>query len=153
MELDRPTFLEVVRNAPLVSIDLIVRNGDGAVLLGLRSNEPARGMWFVPGGRIRKGERIAEAIGRISREEIGAELPAEDGRFLGVFEHIYESNFAGQDGFGTHYVVLAYEFLLGEPPAAMPADQHSQFRWAAPAELLADEHVHPNTKAYFRPAG
>ena len=36
-------FLEVVIRAPLVSIDLIVRDAAGRVLLGLRRNAPARG--------------------------------------------------------------------------------------------------------------
>jgi len=54
MRLGREEFLEVVERAPLVSIDLIVRRGDGLVLLGRRTNEPAKDFWFVPGGRIYK---------------------------------------------------------------------------------------------------
>jgi len=49
----------------LVSIDLIIRNARDEVLLGLRSNEPAKGFYFVPGGMIRKGERLGEAFASI----------------------------------------------------------------------------------------
>ncbi len=49
MMLDQKTFLTVVRSAPLVSVDMIVRDRDDRVLLGLRANQPARGWWFVPG--------------------------------------------------------------------------------------------------------
>src|SRR3954466_13792753 len=49
-------FADVVRLAPLVSIDLVIRDPDGDVLVGLRTNAPAKGFWFVPGGRIRKNE-------------------------------------------------------------------------------------------------
>jgi hypothetical protein len=45
-------FAQVVRLAPLVSIDLVTRNANGHVLVGLRNNEPAKGVYFVPGGRI-----------------------------------------------------------------------------------------------------
>jgi hypothetical protein len=40
--------------APLVSIDLIIRDNADRVLLGLRNNEPAKGYFFVPGGIILK---------------------------------------------------------------------------------------------------
>lgn len=57
-------FLEIVRLTPLVSIDLIVLDQAGDVLLGRRVNRPAQGMWFVPGGRIRKDETLADAFKR-----------------------------------------------------------------------------------------
>ena len=78
MRLDRATFLEVVRNTPLVSVDLIVRDSRGRVLLGLRNNAPARHSWFTPGGRICKNERIVDAVGRVALEELGR--PARRGR-------------------------------------------------------------------------
>jgi hypothetical protein len=63
----RPRFLnkdesaQAVRNTPLVSIDLIIRDPDQYVLVGLRTNEPAKGKWFVPGSVVRKYERLADA--------------------------------------------------------------------------------------------
>ena len=68
---------------------------------------------------------------------------------LGVFEHFYDTNFAGADGVSTHYVVLGYEIQLDEPPAHLPADQHHAYRWWAVAQLMADQSVHANTKRYF----
>ena len=69
--LPRADWLQVVRHAPLVSIDLILRDAQGRVLLGLRENEPARGLWFVPGGVIRKDETLDAAFSRIARNELG----------------------------------------------------------------------------------
>ncbi len=147
--LERPTFLEVVRHAPLVSIDLVVRDLAGALLLGLRQNAPARGHWFVPGGRILKNERLDDAFRRIARTELGLARERRDSRFLGVFEHPYDDNVAGEPGFGTHYVVLAYAFTIDatEPPVA--DSQHGAFRWWPPDELLGAVDVHPYTKAYL----
>jgi hypothetical protein len=68
-------FLHVVHGSPLVSIDLIARRPDGAVLLGYRRNRPAQGFWFVPGGRILKGERMAEALVRILWRELVEAVP------------------------------------------------------------------------------
>lgn len=53
---DDDEFAHIVRLAPLVSIDLIIRAAKQNVLVALRTNEPARGVYFVPGGRIRKDE-------------------------------------------------------------------------------------------------
>jgi GDP-mannose mannosyl hydrolase len=30
-----------------------------------------------------------------------------------------------------------------------PLDQHSDYRWLAPEQLLADDQVHENVKVYF----
>lgn len=51
-------FCAVVRDAPLVAIDLLVRDPYRAVLAGRRRNPPAKDFWFAPGGRIRKGETL-----------------------------------------------------------------------------------------------
>src|SRR6266436_8013404 len=100
MHLSRDEFIAIVERAPLISIDLIVRNCSGQVLLGLRKNEPAKNSWFVPGGRIYKDESIETAFRRISQGELGFCQPVEDAFFLGVFEHLYPTNFAEKNGFG-----------------------------------------------------
>jgi colanic acid biosynthesis protein WcaH len=148
--LNRKDFLKVVEKTPLVSIDLIVHDPDGKILLGFRKNRPAQNTWFVPGGKIMKDERMADAIRRISKAELGIEIPCEGFQFKGVYEHLYPDNFADSPGISTHYIVLAYEThltsLLGPPPP----DQHSEYRWMTIREILTLPEVHENTKAYFR---
>lgn len=143
-------FAHVVRDTPLVSIDLVVRAPDGRALVGLRTNEPARDAWFVPGGVVRKAERLDDAFARIVRAELGIDRARADARFLGVWEHHYATNFAEAPGFGTHYVVLAHELTLAAMPAALPRAQHRDYRWLADDELLADPGVHEHVKAYLR---
>ena len=115
--LNRDEFAQVVRNTPLVAIDLIIRNPDQCVLVGLRTNEPAKGKWFVPGGVVRKYERLADAFARIVKTEVGLRASINDARFVGVYEHLYDNNFFGEEKFGTHYVVLAHEAQPRSPPA------------------------------------
>jgi colanic acid biosynthesis protein WcaH len=90
--IDNSDFARIIRYAPLVSIDIIVRDPQGKALLGLRANEPARGKYFVPGGAIRKNETIRDAFARILKAEIGIEASLDNATFLGVFEHFYETN-------------------------------------------------------------
>lgn len=147
--LAREEFLFVVKSGPLVSIDLIARRPDGAVLLGYRRNRPAQGFWFVPGGRILKGERLADALVRIVRRELGEAVPVAGWRGAGVYEHLYDDNFAGVEGVGTHYVVLPHRLDVAADVVFAPDDQHDALRWFAVDELMAREDVHAYTKAYF----
>jgi colanic acid biosynthesis protein WcaH len=142
-------FADVVRLAPLVSIDLVIKDPDGAVLVGLRTNAPAKGFYFVPGGRIRKNETVRNAFARILQAEIGCQAPFESARFLGVFEHLYPDDRYGRQESGTHYVVLAYEVPFGVRPDIVLDDQHDTHRWMSAAALRAAADVHPYTKAYF----
>jgi GDP-mannose mannosyl hydrolase len=140
----------VVRLAPLVSIDLVIRNAQNQVLLGLRENEPAKGFYFVPGGMIRKGEHLREAFARILHDETNCAAQFEDAAFLGVYEHFYDANRFGEAGYGTHYVALGYALTLADTIHIRADSQHSALEWWDEAALLAAATVHHNTKAYFR---
>lgn len=94
----------IVDNVPIVSVDLLVRYEDG-LLFGKRTNKPAKGYWFLPGGRVRKNETRREAVERIAKEELG--LSVEIVESLGAFEHIYETSEI--DGVDTkHYLANGY---------------------------------------------
>jgi len=150
MSLANEEFARVIDATPLVSIDLVLRNPQREVLLGRRSNRPAQGWWFVPGGRIRKNEPVQEAFKRIAQTELGLALAPP--RVLGVFDHIYEDNYFGMPGLSTHYVVVACEAEIGAGCAIRADAQHAELKWWPVARLLASAEVHDNTKLYFRAA-
>ncbi len=141
-------YAQIVRLTPLTSIDLIVRNRRGQMLLGLRRNRPAQGSWFVPGSRFGKNETIAAAFTRITADELGREMSVSEARFLGVFEHFYDDNFSTDPSFGTHYVVLAYALDVDPESLAPPDDQHRDYLWLDDRQMLSRDDVHPNTRAY-----
>jgi colanic acid biosynthesis protein WcaH len=142
-------FRFVVQHAPLVSIDILLTDPAGSVLLGLRNNEPARGSWFVPGGVIFKGESVAAAFGRILAGETGLSRTLSQAEHIGVFDHFYDTNRFSEPGYGTHYVVNALRLVLPERPGVTPDDQHHAMQWMTPQKILASADVHSNTKAYF----
>lgn len=144
-------FHQVVEHAPLVAIDLIVRDGDGSVLLGKRINRPAKGTWFTPGGRIHKGLTLDRAFAEIANAELGFAADRSAARLLGAFDHIYDDSVVGCSGVGTHYVVLAYELALSGAIdlTRLPLDQHTEWKLFARDSLLASPGVHDNVKAYF----
>lgn len=145
-----PHWLEVIQRTPLVSIDLILRDTQDRVLLGLRTNRPAQHTWFVPGGVIRKSETLDQAFARIAQTELALTLARSQARFRGVYQHFYEDNFAGAPGIPTHYVVLAYELTIPKLQAQGPLDQHCDLRLFTVKETLNDPAVHAYTKAYFQ---
>ena len=136
----------IVRNVPIVSVDLVVCRDD-AVLLGKRTNEPAKGEWFVPGGTVFKHERLVDAAHRIADEELG--VAVEIDRRLGVYEHFYEEAELDDVG-GKHYVPVAFLVDASDETLA-PDDQHSEFEWFRPP--FAGIELHRYVQAYLDDAG
>jgi len=147
--LDSEIFAKIVEYTPLIAIDLIIKNADQNILLGKRMNDPAKGYWFVPGGRIYKNETISEAFSRISFNELGYTLPIENTSFLGVYEHFYKNSFYDEN-VSTHYIVLGYEVNYDFSMNLLPKVQHNTYKIVSVNALLQDTEVHPNVKLYFK---
>lgn len=148
MFLSDEAFSTVVAGTPLISIDLVVENTQGEVLLGMRTNRPAKDFWFVPGGRVLKGEALDHAFQRLTKAELNIQLERIESEFLGVFEHFY-SDSALDSNISTHYVVLAYRVTIDSDLADLPLQQHNAYKWFSVSQLKADAAVHLHTKWYF----
>jgi len=137
-------FKTIIDNTPLVSVDLIVKH-KGKVLLGKRVNKPAQGYWFTLGGRVLKNETIENAIQRIGKQELDIMIDNSP-KFIGVFEHLYDDSIF--DTVSTHYLNLAYEIEVSGLED-LPKDQHNEYRWFDPEELIQSKEVHKYVKDYF----
>ncbi len=128
MFLNKKDFSFLVKNGPIISIDLcIIQNK--SILLGKRTNPPAKNYLFVPGGRIYKNETIPIALERIIKTELGIfSIDLIKKEFLGVFEHFYQDNFLDNANFNSHYVVLAYVIFLNSYEPKLK-EQHSEYLW------------------------
>lgn len=151
MWLPDETFKSVIQHTPLISIDLIVRNEQGEILLGKRVNAPAKGYWFVPGGRVRKNETLDDALVRLVKEELGIEsgITRADAKFLGVFEHFYDDCVFGRK-VSTHYIVLGYEVFIEKLSIeTLKSNQHENLRWFNYESLLSKDLIHKHLNLYF----
>ncbi|WP_336001822.1 NUDIX domain-containing protein [Halorientalis halophila] len=136
----------IVRNVPLVSVDLVVETDDG-VVLGKRENDPAKGEWFVPGGRAHKHESLTDAVDRVAAAELGCNVTVE--RQLGVYEHFYDTAELDDVG-GKHYVPIGFHVRPEEGSELRPDDQHSSIRTVSPP---FEFDLHPYVEAYLEDAG
>jgi len=140
-------FEQIIHQAPLVSIDIIVLD-KGKALLGKRLNRPACGYWFVPGGRVRKNETLDEAFKRLSSDELGMCCSRQQASFLGVFDHFYSDSVFGVTP-STHYIALAYTLELADNSFFLSPDQHSDVLWWKLDKAVSSPSVHQYTKDYL----
>lgn len=147
--LSNDEFKSIIKLTPLIAFDMIIEY-DNKILLGKRINEPAKGFYFIPGGRILKNETLALACKRLTQVELGFEINFNKFIFHMNTEHIYDNNFFN-DEFKTHYVCLCYKYQLNkeEYQKININSQHEETKWMSIKELLGNKYVHQNTKNYF----
>lgn len=66
----QPEYDRILRLMPIVCVDVAIEYND-AILLIKRRDEPAAGQWWLPGGRLYKGEELRACALRKAREETG----------------------------------------------------------------------------------
>ena len=130
----------IVANVPIVSVDLLVKH-DGGVMFGKRTNAPAEGYWFVPGGRVEKGETRREAVHRVAADELGVSVTITES--LGAFEHFYGTS--DVDGVeNKHYLANGYVVEVSEGELTTD-EQHDTLQvFQSPPDPF-----HQHIRAYF----
>lgn len=148
--LSNKDFKNIIQLTPLVSLDFIIEK-EGRFLLGKRINEPAKDFYFVPGGRIMKGETLKNACDRLTENELGIVIDLSKMKFHMNMEHIYP-NCVFNNKISTHYVCLSYYYKLNneEYNNLNLDDQHSEVIWLNKKDLIDHNNVHENTKRYFK---
>lgn len=73
--------LQVTDSTLIRCVGAVIARPDGRILLIKRGNEPGRGLWSLPGGRIEPGESDVVALTREVQEETG--LTVAVGSFAG----------------------------------------------------------------------
>jgi colanic acid biosynthesis protein WcaH len=69
--LPEEVFLFASRIMPMINVDLLIKNPDGATLLTWRDDGYAAPGWHIPGGVIRYKEAIAVRIRKVAQSELG----------------------------------------------------------------------------------
>jgi 8-oxo-dGTP diphosphatase len=112
-----------VTSGPEVCIGAIAVEADQLLLIR-RGHGPAAGEWAVPGGRVERGETLAEAVVRELAEETGLEGVCDE--FVGWVEKIGDDH---------HHVILDFKVTIlgaGEPVAG---DDAAEALWVPLSEV------------------
>lgn len=131
-------------SAPILGVGAIVVH-EGKVVVIRRANEPLKGEWSIPGGKVELGETVAQAVVREVREETG--LQVEPAALVEVFERITRDE-AGKTKY--HYVLLDYLCHVRGGELHSGGDA-SEARWLAATELEAFP-IRDFTRAVIRKA-
>lgn len=138
-------YKKILEAVPLLCADAVVVHR-GKFLLGKRRNKPARGQWFLVGGRVLKGELLRDAVRRKVKEETGIERFVIK-RFLGVGETFFKNS---EFGPSTHNVNAAFLVEVPRLGGVESQDgQNSEFKWFWRVSLR----WHPYVKEMLRLAG
>jgi len=113
---------------PLVGVAAVIFKGE-EVLLVRRGQEPAKGVWSLPGGLVEVGESLVEAVKREIKEETGLTVA-----ILGVtavLERIYRDS---DDRIAYHYILIDFicEYEAGD---LRPGSDIDDARFVAAADL------------------
>ena len=104
---------------------------DNEALLIRRAKEPGFGQWSIPGGAVKVGETLAEALAREMQEEAGLIVTA------GPLVEVVERIFADPEGrIMYHYVVLDY-ICYRQSGTLTPGSDASEARFV-PRDKWAD---------------
>lgn len=145
------TFKAAVKYFPLPSVNLLIQNDRGEYLYLLRNNQPAKGLWWVPGGRLLNGETIVEASQRILAQETGlsADIVSVSDRLL---EELWDTSVYAPSELTNydpstacvHYWTTAVHLRLSGPASIHMDAQSSEARWFRDLP-----NHHPYLRRYF----
>jgi len=120
-------YIKILKNLPVLCVDIAVQNNKGEYLLIKRANQPKKGHWWVIGGRLLKGESLEQAVARKVKEETGQRV--KDIRPIGYYELINGRNPFGLN-FKYHTVSVVFTAVIeGLDPVKLD-NQSSKFKFS-----------------------
>jgi colanic acid biosynthesis protein WcaH len=135
MDIPKEQYRKIIEKMPICCVDLVVTH-KGKALLILREDEPAKGEWSIPGGRVFKSEALEDAVKRKAKEELGINVTIK--KMIGVYQTMYE-----QSAFGcsTHTINIA--FVVETKENTIKSDgSWKEYKWVTTAK----ENIHDYAK-------
>jgi len=135
-----PSTLDIKRkypDHPIIGVGGIVFHDD-QILLVQRGKEPSLGQWSIPGGVVRTGETLREAVVREVREETHLEVEVL------VLAKVLERIFRDPDGRVAYHYVLV-DFLCRHKSGTLKADSDAQDARFIPLQELSSYPMTPVT--------
>jgi colanic acid biosynthesis protein WcaH len=99
------TYRKIVESMPIACVDLVVKNKRKFLFLK-RKDDPAKGKWWFPGGRVFFNESLETTVNRKLKEEINVVNPLRI-KLLGVGETMFKKGRFGKPAHTINSVWLA----------------------------------------------
>jgi colanic acid biosynthesis protein WcaH len=136
-------FTAFLETMPQVCVELVLETEAG-ILVGKRTGKPR--VWFWPGGRLYKGERLDDAAHRIAAEELGIDVSLEER--LGVQAHFWDPE-AVDEAVSRHTVNVVYRATPASAAYDIELDdQHEAYRFLTELEPDLHEYVREYLTSY-----
>ena len=91
--------MTIVSDVPIVGVGAVIV-ADDRILLIKRGRDPGKGLWAVPGGKVRLGESMRDAVTREISEETGLAIDVGDviwvGELIDADHHLVLVDFEAQ---------------------------------------------------------
>lgn len=124
-------FYEILNWSIVPTVDFIVTrlrpDGKKEFLLALRKEEPFKGTWFVPGGRILRGERISSALARQLKRELGIDIETCKVVSHGTVEVLNPPSEGGRPEW--HSIWNLHEVQVPEGAEPRPLAENAKVKW------------------------
>ncbi len=131
--IEKPLYNKIRQLMPVACVDLLVVCV-GRLLLMKRSNVPAKGEWFTPGGRILIGESFTDAVERTLSEETGLKPVKIEQK--GVMSHFWPE---------VHTVTIIHKVDVLSDEVTLNSE-HQAYKWIS----AISEDLHPYVKEMIR---
>lgn len=117
-------YNQILKSVPITCVDVAIRF-ENRVLLVKREDHPAKGEWWVPGGRVHKGEMMADAAIRKAQEEVGLKC------YAGPIIHTAETIFPeGPYHIPVHSINSCFFMYPVNSSVEINLDQHHRhYKW------------------------
>ncbi len=102
-------YSQLIKSIPVLCVDAILKR-DNKYLLVKRNENPLKGEWWVPGGRVNIGEKLEAAINRKINDELSLNIKSP--RLIGIYEDFFNSSSFGEHLY--HTISFVYEYNLDE---------------------------------------
>jgi len=139
--LPQAEYERIYARVPRLTVEVVLVSDHG-VLLTLRESGPCRGLWHLPGGTVRYGEPLTDAVQRVARDEVGIEVGIDG--LLGYIEYPSHREAALDWPVG---IAFAVHLITPSPQQFRP--QGSDVRWF---ENLPSS-MHDEQKVFLRERG
>ena len=112
--LPQDEFDWIFSRVPRLTVEVVIASADRGVLLALRDFGPCKGLWHLPGGTVRFGEPVVDAVKRVALDELG--LTVSVGELLGYIEYPSHYNHGLDSPVGLAF--RAYPLIAAMPRRA-----------------------------------